>query len=338
MTDQMKAIALLSGGLDSRLAVKLVQQQGIEVTALNFVTPFCNCTAKSSCKMEAQKASEEFGIALRVVPLFEEFMEVVKRPKHGYGSGMNPCLDCRILMFKMAGAYMRDNGASFIVTGEVLGERPMSQRLDAINIIERESGMSGLIVRPLSARLFEPSIPEQKGWVDRTAFLSISGRSRKPQIKLAEELDIGDYPCPAGGCLLTDKPFAERLRNLLKQNPDPTKNDVLLLKVGRLFTGPSGSRIVVGRNEAENLRLDQLCRAGDWLLTAVDWVGPTVLVRGESIGYPDLEAAAKLTAGYGKGRGEALINVCCRPVGAGSEKVIGVAPVESAILKAAVNG
>src|SRR3989337_2483024 len=126
----MKAIALLSGGLDSRLAVKLIQDQGVEITALNFVTPFCNCTAKASCKMEAKKASEEFGIALQVVPLFDEFMEVVKKPKYGYGSGINPCLDCRILMFKMAGSHMSEIGASFIVTGEVLGERPMSQRLD----------------------------------------------------------------------------------------------------------------------------------------------------------------------------------------------------------------
>jgi len=192
LTAPLKAIALLSGGLDSRLAVKLVQEQGVELIALNFVTPFCNCTAKSSCKTEARKASEEFGVALKVVPLFDEFMAVVKAPKYGYGSGMNPCLDCRILMFRKAGDMMVELGASFIVTGEVLGERPMSQRLDAIRIIERDSGLAGLIVRPLSARLFEPTIPEKKGWVDRTRFLSISGRSRKPQIKLAEELDIGE--------------------------------------------------------------------------------------------------------------------------------------------------
>ena len=338
MTEQMKAIALLSGGLDSRLAVKMVQQQGIEVIALNFTTPFCNCTAKGSCKMEARKASEEFGIALHVVPLFEEFMEVVKHPKHGYGSGMNPCLDCRILMFKMAGEHMRANGASFIVTGEVLGERPMSQRLDAIRIIESESGMAGFIVRPLSARLFEPSIPEQKGWVDRTAFLSISGRSRKPQIKLAEELDIGDYPCPAGGCLLTDKVFAARLRGLLKDHPDPTKNDVLLCKVGRHFAGPSGSRIVIGRNEGENLRVEQLSVPGDRLLTAVDCVGPTVLIRGESVTDTDLEMAAQLTAGYSKGREELRLDVKCKIVGDASETIMNVSPHESLELREAVHG
>lgn len=322
----MKAIALLSGGLDSRLAVKMVQDQGIEVIALNFVTPFCNCTSKNSCKTEARKASEQFGIELRIVPLFEEFMEAVKKPKHGYGSGMNPCLDCRILMFKMAGEYMKEHGASFIVTGEVLGERPMSQRVDAMKIIERESGMSGLIVRPLSARLFEPSLPEQKGWVDRTKFLRISGRSRKPQMKLAEELDIGDYPCPAGGCLLTDKIFAQRLRAFLAVNTNPSKNDILLLKVGRHFTGPTGSWIIIGRNEAENLRLDQLSSSGDWLVTVCDWVGPTTVVRGDAVSEADLDYAGQLTGGYGKGRGESEVNVACRRVGEDVEIMKSVVP------------
>ncbi len=337
MSPKMKAIALLSGGLDSRLAVKVVQDQGIEVLALNFVTPFCNCTAKGSCKMEAKKASEEFGVELKVVPLFDEFMEVVKKPKYGYGSGINPCLDCRILMFKKAAELMREVGASFIITGEVLGERPMSQRLDAIQIIERDSGLAGLIVRPLSARLFEPSIPEQKGWVDRTRFFKISGRSRKPQMKLAEELHIGDYPCPAGGCLLTDKNFAERLRGLLELNPDPAKNDVLLLKVGRHFAGPSGSRIVVGRNETENLRLEQLSLPGDWLLAADAWVGPTVLVRG-SVPADELKEAAKLTAAYGKGREADLVDVRCVLVGGEQETVVKAAPRESSPLKEAING
>lgn len=335
----MKAIALLSGGLDSRLAVKLMQEQGVEVTALNFVTPFCNCTSKGSCKMEAKKASEQFGIELQVVPLFEEFMEAVKHPLHGYGSGMNPCLDCRILMFRMAGEYMRNNGASFIVTGEVLGERPMSQRLDAMRIIERESGLAGYIVRPLCAQLFEPSIPEKEGWIDREAMLSISGRSRKPQIKLAEDLDIGDYPCPAGGCLLTDKIFAGKLRALLKQIPDPTKNDILLLKVGRHFSTSNGGRVVVGRNEAENLRIDQLSDTGDWLLAAERCVGPTVLVRGEHIKEDDLKEAAGLAAGYGKGRDEPLVEIGCKLVGADGQKtVLSVVPTKTEIIKERISG
>lgn len=321
-----KAIGLLSGGLDSRLAVKMLLEQDIEVIALNFVTPFCNCTSKGSCKAEAKKASEEFGIELRVVPLFDEFMEVVKHPKYGYGSGINPCLDCRILMFKMAGAYMKEVGASFIVTGEVLGERPMSQRLDAIRTIERDSGLAGYIVRPLSAKLFEPTIPEVEGWIDREKMLAISGRSRKPQIQLAKDLDINDYPCPAGGCLLTDKHFAARLRGLLEKQENPDKNDILLLKVGRHFHVARNGRVAIGRNEAENARIDQLKRSGDWLLTASEWVGPTALVRGPRVEPADLEFAAGLTAGFGKGREASIVNVSCKLSGGKEELILAVAP------------
>ncbi len=311
MSEKRKAIGLLSGGLDSRLAVKMLQEQGIEIIALNFVTPFCNCTAKNSCQTEAHKASEEFGIELKVVPMFEEFMEAVKYPKYGHGSGMNPCLDCRILMFKMAKEYMEKVGASFVVTGEVLGERPMSQRLDAIRIIERDSGLEDLIVRPLSAQLFEPSKPEREGWIDREKLLAISGRSRKPQMALAEELDMRDYPCPAGGCLLTDKHFADKLRRCLAKQENPDRNDILVLKVGRHFEAPSGAQIIIGRNEAENERLEQLRKDTDWIIAAVDWQGPTTLVRGPRVTSDDLESAARMTAGYGKGREAADVAVSC---------------------------
>jgi tRNA-specific 2-thiouridylase len=326
-----KAIGLLSGGLDSRLAVKMMQEQGIEVIAFNFVTPFCNCTSKGSCKTEARKASEEFGIELRVVPLFEEFMEVVKHPRYGYGRGINPCLDCRILMFKMAAEYMKEEGASFIVTGEVLGERPMSQRIDAIRTIERDSGMEGLVVRPLSARLFEPTIPEREGWIDREKLLAISGRSRKPQIQLAKDLDLKDYPCPAGGCLLTDKHFADKLRRLLAKRENPDKNDILLLKVGRHFESPSGSQIVIGRNEAENNRLEQLKKPQDWVLAACESLGPTAVVRGPRIEDADLELAAKITAGYGKGRDEATVDVACRRSEGEQEIILQVEPVQESV-------
>ena len=252
-------------------------------------------------------------------------MEVVKYPKYGYGSGMNPCLDCRILMFKMAGEYMEKMGASFIATGEVLGERPMSQRLDAIRIIERDSGLEGLIVRPLSAQLFEPSIPEREGWIDREQLLAISGRSRKPQMALAEELDMKDYPCPAGGCLLTDKHFADKLRRRLAKQENPDRNDILVLKVGRHFEGPSGAQIIVGRNEAENERLEQLKKETDWEVAAVDWQGPTTLVRGPRVGEGDLESAARMTAGYGQGREAASVDVSCRK-GDGEEMSLRVSP------------
>ena len=315
MNSKIKAIALLSGGLDSRLAVRMMQEQNIEITAINFMTPFCNCTAKTSCKSEARKASEEYGIPLRTISAFDEYMEVIKNPKHGYGRGINPCLDCRILIFKKAGSLMREIGASFLITGEVLGERPMSQRLDAIKIIERDSGMNGLIVRPLSAGLFEPTIPEKEGWIDRSKLLSISGRSRRPQIKLAKELNLADWPCPAGGCLLTDKIFSGKLRHLLSLKANPSKNDVLLLKAGRHFSGDSGAQIVVGRNETENQRIEQLAVDGDWLITASNWTGPTVLVRAQDPDDRDLTLAARLCARYGKGQSAQVVDVLCRFIG-----------------------
>lgn len=330
-TENRKAIAMLSGGLDSRLAVKMVQEQGIEVTALHYVTPFCNCTSKSSCKLEAKKASEEYGINLKTFYVFDEFIEIIKNPKYGYGSGINPCLDCRILMFRKAKEFMGELGASFVVTGEVLGERPMSQRLDAINIIERESGLSGLIVRPLSAKLFEPSLPEKNGWVDRRRFMNISGRSRKPQIKLADEMGIIDYPCPAGGCLLTDKDFSARLRYLLDMIANPSRNDVFLLKVGR-HRFLDNSRLVIGRNERENRMIGSLSRKGDILMEVDGYLGPTTLIRG-AITDEIIKTAADATAGYSKARMKSSAIVCYRVVGQDKEKKIEVKKdiVESAV-------
>jgi len=324
----MKAVAMLSGGLDSRLAVRMIQEQGIEVEALNFVTPFCTCTAKGSCKLEAKKASEEYGVPLKVIFLMDEFIEIIKHARHGYGRGINPCLDCRILTFRKAGEYMREIGASFLVTGEVLGERPMSQRPDAIRKIEKESGLEGYIVRPLSANLLEESFPEKEGWVDRSKFAAIRGRSRKPQIELAEAYGMKDYPCAAGGCLLTDPDFAGRMRALLDYNPHPSRNEIMLLKVGRhTFLDGGRGRIMVGRNENENLRLRSLARDGDWLLEAVDVVGPVTLVRGQPT-EADLELAAYLTAEHGKGSRLDVVTVRGSRLGSAEAAEIVVRPTE----------
>ncbi|MDP3804786.1 MAG: hypothetical protein Q8Q87_04470, partial [Candidatus Omnitrophota bacterium] len=225
-----KALALLSGGLDSILAAKLVLEQGIEVEAINFLTIFCTCTHKG-CQHAATQAAKTLNIPLKIFNITEEYLEVIKNPKHGYGSNMNPCIDCRIFIFKKAKDYMKEAGASFIVTGEVLGERPMSQRRDAILLIEKEAGLKGLILRPLSAKLFEPTIPEKEGIVDRAKLLDISGRSRKPQIVLAKKFAIFDYPCPAGGCLLTDPGFAKRMKDLLVHDA-LTLDNARLLKFG----------------------------------------------------------------------------------------------------------
>jgi tRNA U34 2-thiouridine synthase MnmA/TrmU len=296
-----KAIALLSGGLDSTLAIRVVLEEGIEVEALNFITLFCRCTAKGSSCLASQKAAQGLGIGLRVINFSDELVEAVRHPKYGYGKNVNPCLDCRILMFKKAREYMNGNGASFILTGEVLGERPMSQRRDAMRIIERESGLEGLILRPLSAKLLSLSVPEKKGWVSRERMLDIAGRSRKPQIKLASDYGINDYPCPAGGCLLTDPGFALRMRDLMENEPDFSLNDVHLLKMGRHFRLTPLGKVVVGRNEEENGKILSLSREGDTILRVKNFPGPIALARGD-VAHREILQSAIITAKYSKAK------------------------------------
>ncbi|MBI5440387.1 MAG: hypothetical protein HY900_04150 [Deltaproteobacteria bacterium] len=296
----VKAIALLSGGLDSTLAVKLMLDQGIEVVALNFKTPFCNCTTKSSsCKHEAVRVAREFGIPVRVRFKGMEYLRLVERPKHGYGRGLNPCIDCRIFMHRAAVELMREEGASFLVTGEVLGQRPMSQRRDAIRVIERESGTEDLLLRPLSAHHFEPTLPEREGWVDRAKLLAISGRSRKEQIRLAENLGVTDYPCPAGGCLLTDAEFAAKLKDLFLHKPGYDLTDVRLLRTGRHFRLSPELKVVLGRDQRENEVLERRARAarGSLLLRPADFKGPSALAR-EACGDAELETIGRILLRY----------------------------------------
>ena len=308
--NKTKAIVLLSGGLDSRLAVKMMLKQGIELKALNFTTSFCTCTAKSSCCSEAKQATDEYGIELEVFNHTKELLEAVKKPKYGHGRALNPCLDCRIAMFKKAKKIMEAEGASFIVTGEVLGERPMSQRLDAIQIIEKDSGLKGKLLRPLSAKLFEPTDAEKEGLVDRNALLDIQGRGRKPQIRLAEELGLKDYPCPAGGCLLTDVNYAKKLKRLLKFNDDPTNKQLALLRVGRHFE-IDGNIIVVGRDEVENKRIEVLSEPDDTLLKCKNVEGPAVIIKGSSFSKDVLTKAASVAARYSQGRDLEKVVVIC---------------------------
>ncbi len=293
----IKAIALLSGGLDSILATKLILEQGIDVEAVNFLTVFCTCTARGKTCLASKSAADKLGIKLRVFEVSKEYFEIIKNPKYGYGSNMNPCLDCRIFMFKKAGQYMKEQGASFLLTGEVLGERPMSQRRDAMNIIERDSGLKGLILRPLSARLLEPTIPEKDGLVDREKLLAIGGRSRKPQMQLAVQLGINDYPCPAGGCLLTDPGFARRMRDLMKHSPNFTINDVQLLKIGRYFRLGPNSKLIVGRDEEENTKLLALAKEDDLCVGPVSIPGPIGIGRG-CFNNDHLNLAARILARY----------------------------------------
>jgi tRNA U34 2-thiouridine synthase MnmA/TrmU len=244
----MKAIVLLSGGLDSTLAARIVLSQGISLEALNFLTPFCTCTKRGESCLASQKAVKTLGIPLKVFNVSEEYLNVLKNPKYGYGSNMNPCIDCRIFMFKKAKDFMLESGASFIVTGEVLGQRPMSQRRNTMLLIEKEAGLDDLILRPLSAKFLPPTIPEREGWINRDKLLAIHGRSRKPQIKLAEDLGIRDYPCPAGGCLLTDPIFAKRVKDLMVHQIDFSLNDIHLLKIGRHYRLSPKLKLIIGRN------------------------------------------------------------------------------------------
>jgi len=306
-----KAIALMSGGLDSNLAVRIVHDMGIEIIGVHFTGPFCLCNrGTGGCIHYAKKIAGEIGIRFSTIGLGDEYLEIVVHPRHGRGSGMNPCLDCRILMFKKTKAMMAAEDASFILTGEVLGQRPMSQLRDKLRIIERESGLEGLILRPLSARHFPPTVPEEQGWVDRNALLDIQGRGRRPQIALAEKLQIGDYPCPAGGCLLTDKHFAARLREHIDHTGGLQMSDIALLKLGRHFRLPSGAKLVVGRNQEECESLDKLARDTDMLLVPRDIAGPTGLVRGESLSENAREIAATVLAAYCSGDEAVAVEVC----------------------------
>jgi tRNA U34 2-thiouridine synthase MnmA/TrmU len=323
----VKAVGLLSGGLDSTVAIRLIMDQGIEVSAFNVVTSFCCCTPREASCSAARTAVEQLGIELKVVNVTDEFLPVVANPKHGYGSGMNPCLDCRILMFRKAKEYMDEIGASFVVTGEVLGQRPMSQRRDAMRLIDRESGLDGYVVRPLSAALLNPTVPEQKGWVDRERLLGVNGRSRKPQMELAEGMGIKDYPCPAGGCLLTDPIFAVRVRDLLGHVGELRKEDIGLLKLGRHFRLSPRAKAAVGRDQDENHKLANQLRDGDYALEVSGQPGPLTLVRGE-VTDGELEVAASITSRYGKSGGRADTTVLCRRVGNGSVTNMRVEPVD----------
>ena len=278
---QRKALALLSGGLDSTLAVKVMLDQGIAVEALNFTSPFCTCTGKNAgCKSEAVRVAEEFGIPIKVMTKGLDYLEVVRRPRHGYGKGLNPCIDCRIFLLRKAKEYMSESGADFVITGEVLGQRPMSQRRDTLRVIERESGLEGLLLRPLSAQFFEPTIPEREGWIDRSKLLAMKGRSRKDQIQLAEELDVRNYPCPAGGCLLTETSFVPKVKDVFDHSDELNLRDFRMLKIARHFRLGERTKVLIGRSEADNNLLEAAAQQGETALRWVDGSSPLGVVMG----------------------------------------------------------
>jgi hypothetical protein len=312
----MKALAVFSGGLDSMLAAVLIRAQGIEVLGLFFETPFFTSA-------RPVKSAAAIHLPLKVIDITAIHLDMVKNPRHGYGSNMNPCIDCHALMLSEAGKRLEQEGARFLITGEVLGQRPMSQNRGALTVVARESGFHGLILRPLSARLLQPTIPEQMGWVKREELMGFSGRSRKPQMKLAEGFGIQDYPSPAGGCLLTDGPFSRRLKDLVSSQSALEVRELELLKVGRHFRMGPGTKAVVGRNQKENETICMLSKDGDLLLTTVSVPGPTVLVLGDVT--PGLEELlASLTVSYSDARGDDPTDVSLS--GKGDEKTLSARP------------
>ena len=283
------------------LASELIRAQDIEVLALFFETPFFSSP-------QARKSAESMALPIKVVDITHTHLEMLKNPKHGYGGHMNPCIDCHTLMIRTAGEMLEQEGASFIITGEVLGQRPMSQNLKALSMVASESGFQEVILRPLSAKRLPITHPEEKGWVDRERLLGFSGRSRKPQMELAERLGITAYPSPAGGCLLTDEVFSRRLKDLLTASPHAALREIELLKLGRHFRLGPHTKLVVGRNEKENHVIHTLSKENDLVLRTVSVPGPTVLVLGDLT--PELEdLAASITVSYSDAGNDQLTEV-----------------------------
>jgi tRNA U34 2-thiouridine synthase MnmA/TrmU len=294
---KLRAVALISGGLDSALAAKLVSGLGVEVIGAHFLIPFYNYELKDMEQTAAFRSAREIGIELVVRELSEEFIAAVKAPKFGYGKNLNPCVDCKILMVVKAAELMKERDAQFIVTGEVVGQRPMSQRKDIMNVMDKKTGMKGLVLRPLSAKNLAPTVPEEKGWVDREKLLAISGRSRKTQFELADKFGLKEFSAPAGGCLLTMEGFAKKVEDLLERQPDFDANDVRLLKIGRHFRLSPSAKLLVGRNDFDNKKLINVARAGQMLICTDNVPGPAGLLVGK-FGEAEIRLAAGIVAYY----------------------------------------
>jgi len=270
---KFKAISLFSGGLDSILAVKIIQNQGISVQGVTFETPFFSAR-------KAQETARNIRLPLLVVDITDQHLAMIKAPRYGYGKNMNPCIDCHTLMLRTAGKIMEETDGDFILTGEVLGQRPMSQTRQSLSIVAKNSGYADYIIRPLSARLLGETRPEQEGKVDRRQMLAIQGRGRKAQLEMAKSYGVGYFPPPAGGCLLTDPMFAKRLKDLFALAPEHDIRDIELLKYGRHFRSGGAVKIIVGRNHKDNEAMQKLIREGDTVIGMVHVPGPLVLIPG----------------------------------------------------------
>ena len=311
MDKKVKALGLLSGGLDSTLAVWMLHRQGIEIQAVHFSTGFCLTDTAARVRRpdaarpmhggpsDAFSAAEKLGIPVQLINISDGYLEVLHHPKFGYGRNVNPCVDCRIYMFSLAKWLMDEHQANFVFTGEVLGQRPKSQHLRQLNIIAEQSGLGDRLLRPLSARLLPPTLPEREEWVDRDKLFGFHGRSRKPQMALAAEFGIDGYPQPAGGCcFLTDPAYARKVQDMWLNGvkEEVEWEDYLLLKVGRHLRISPDLKIVVGRNREENAFLEKY-RQGRVRVEVEGVLGPVVLIDGSGGGERDL-IAARIAARY----------------------------------------
>ena len=292
-TKTTRALGLCSGGLDSILAGLVLRRQGIDVHWITFETPFFTA-------QKARRASALTGIPLTVQNITEPYLKLLRNPPSGFGQHMNPCMDCHTLMFRLAGQRMASDGYDFLFSGEVLGQRPMSQTRPSLRYVEKHSGYAGYILRPLCAKKLPETIPEQKGLVDRQLLLDLAGRSRKPQIKLAAEFGIKEYPTPAGGCLLTDKGYCERLKDLLDHQDDVTEDNLHLLKYGRHFRVNEMTKIIVGRTQQDNQHIAKYHNPkADTILRVASHAGPTTLICGAAPTQAVI-LAASICVGYSK--------------------------------------
>jgi tRNA-uridine 2-sulfurtransferase len=316
---QAKAVALISGGLDSLLAARVMLEQGIHVEGINFYTGFCveghthAIRKKDKAKPKRNNAlwsAEQLGIKLHIVDIVEEYKDVLINPKHGYGKNMNPCLDCKIFMVHKAQQWIDENGFDFIITGEVIGQRPMSQRKDTMPIISKQSGADDRLLRPLCAKNLPETLPEREGWVDRNKLYDFSGRNRKPQMELAEEFGFKDYAKPAGGCcFLTDESYSTKLVDLwdARGKRDYEMDDIMLLKVGRHIRPVANYKLIIGREDGEN----KFMQGYKKLFTSIKMIshsGPLTLIDGIT-NDKDLEFAARITARFSQGRNEDSVTV-----------------------------
>ncbi|MBS5823600.1 MAG: tRNA 4-thiouridine(8) synthase ThiI [Clostridium argentinense] len=320
-----KALAMVSGGLDSMLAAKLIKDQGIEVIGICFKSYFFN-------EENAKKMVKQIDIPLEVIDFSEEHFKMVKNPKHGYGKNMNPCIDCHAMMMRYCGQLLEKFNADFIITGEVLNQRPMSQNRSALDKVKNESGIGGKILRPLCAKNLPPTEMEEKGLVNRENLLDIQGRNRKVQMELAEKWNIVEYPSPAGGCKLTEPNYSKRLKDLLHHKEDVRDRDLELLKIGRHFRVGANSKIISTRTAAEAEVLKKLLTKSDTIFLAADFKGSMVIITGEPT-EEDIELAGKVTARYSKGKDEEFVTVKYGKYGKPSNNIIKVKTVSDSELE-----